>query len=225
MKERPILSSGPMVRAILEGRKTQTRRVVKLPHNNPLVAWEPTKFGGPEGGRTAAGDIVPEQGAIWHTRTGDCLISPHGQPRDRLWVRESMAATRDQAGIIVDWHYAAGGAKVPRMPNLRPEFNDAMAFAHLARKAVPSIDMPRWASRITLEVTGVRVERLHDIKEDDAKAEGCAPAWLDVDEETVNAYGAPTYRQGFARLWRDISGDESWDANPWVWVVGFRRVL
>lgn len=86
----------------------------------------------------------------------------------------------------------------------------------------PSIHMPRWASRITLEITGVHVERLNDITEDDAEAEGAPRAWLDVDGNTVNL-GQPTYKQGFARLWRDINGDESWGANPRVWIVEFKR--
>lgn len=91
MKEKPILFSGPMVRALLDGRKTQTRRAVKLPHNNPLGEWEPIVIGGPDGGRTAAGETLPLQGGIWHTRTGDSLMSPYGQPGDRLWVRETHA--------------------------------------------------------------------------------------------------------------------------------------
>lgn len=89
----------------------------------------------------------------------------------------------------------------------------------------PSIHMPRWASRITLEITGVWVERLQDISEAHAEAEGCSPSWLDADDnETVRANLMPTYRQGFARLWHEINDAGSWDANPWVWVIEFKRV-
>lgn len=83
MRERPILFSGPMVRAILAGQKTQTRRAVKLPHNNPLGTWESTEVGGPHGGATSTGHTIPAQQGIWHTRTGDTLLCPHGQPSDR----------------------------------------------------------------------------------------------------------------------------------------------
>ncbi|MEW9586515.1 hypothetical protein [Paraburkholderia sp. DGU8] len=225
-KERPILFSGPMVRALLDRSKTQTRRVVKLPHNNPLGQWEPTSIGGANGGRTAAGETVPLQGGIWHTRTGDSLMCPHGQPGDRLWVRETLAPTRDQNGYIVDWHYAADSSKVPRDPNLSPMFNDAMAFAHLARMSVPSIHMPRWASRIKLEVTGVRVERLQVISEADAIAEGIGKTpsgfWSTYGRSGVDGTYSP--RSSFHCLWDSINGPESWDASPWVWVVEFRRV-
>lgn len=229
MKERPILFSGAMVRAILDGRKTQTRRVLKLPHQNPLGAWEPTTIGGPHGGRTASGETIPLQGGIWHTRTGGCLMHPKGQPGDRLYVRESLAPTRNEAGTVIDWHYAADGAKVSRMPGLKSEFGDAMAFAHLARMSVPSIHMPRWASRILLEIVSVRVERLNDCSVRDAIAEGL---WRD-DEVPFNGpwFASTDSHRGFAdpreayeSLWDSINGAGAWAANPWVWVVEFRRI-
>ncbi|MBW0450878.1 hypothetical protein [Paraburkholderia phenoliruptrix] len=206
MKERPILFSGPMVRALLDGRKTQTRRIV-----TPQPVIQRGWVGG------AYWERRPERGMQpadrWCIR--DMVqFSPYGQAGDRLWVRETFAhiyrgnampETRCDEDVV----YAADG--------FRPD-----EYVYGSWK--PSIHMPRWASRITLEVTGVRVERLNDISEDDARAEGCAPAWLDVNGQDVNAYGKPTYRQGFARLWRDINGADSWDANPWVWVVEFKRV-
>jgi hypothetical protein len=141
MRERPILFSGSMVRALLDGRKTQTRRVVKLPHNNPLGTWEPTTFGGPNGGRTADGETVPLQVTIWHTRTGDSLLCPYGQPGDRLWVRETWAqpTTLDPGPTVYRADYPAS---VPSGFENVPS-DDAIKWR-------PSIHMPRAASRITL---------------------------------------------------------------------------
>ena len=215
MKERPILFSGPMVRALLDGRKTQTRRVVN-PEPSAGVRVSPFCASGLEDGH------------------GRELRSPYGKPGDRLWVRESLAATRDAAGIIFDWHYVADGAKVRRMPGLRPEFNDAMAFAHLVRKAVPSIHMPRWASRITLEVTGVRIERLHDVTEADAAAEGVESLrnegeyWKDYLRSTAQCdeLVCLNARDSFWTLWDSLNAERGfgWDASPWVWVVEFKRI-
>lgn len=194
MRERPILFSGPMVRAILAGNKTQTRRVVKP---QPAGAWAAP-------GKTSC---------------------PYGAPGDRLWVRESthrrpmlnLLTGEPLADKYDGGAYTADGADV-----LTPEGFD-LAWWY-SRKSCPSIHMPRFACRLVLEVTGVRVERLNEISESDAQAEGCAPAWLDVDDnETVHAHQQPTFRRGFARLWREINGPSSWDANPWVWVVEFRR--
>jgi hypothetical protein len=200
MAERPILFSAPMVRAILAGTKTQTRRAMKpQPHH-------------------VDGGVPFGNGPAWaHAEPGTAMIRcPYGKRGDRLWVREAWRtvadandiAPRDLMNVESFTHYEADGAKPAGMGKLRP-----------------GMFMPRWASRITLEITGVRVERLQDISEDDARAEGCAPAWLDADDnETVHVRAQPTYRQGFARLWRDINGADSWGANPWCWVVEFKRV-
>ncbi|WNC90914.1 hypothetical protein RI103_06075 [Paraburkholderia sp. FT54] len=220
MKERPILFSGPMVRALLDGSKTQTRRVVKLPHNNRLGVWEPTTFGGPNDGHTAEGDTVPLQGAIWHTRTGDSLMCPHGQPGDRLYVRETHEVNRigfEEGPNTPARHYA--GVKY-QADDGRAEFSISQALyrnldSKESRGWTPSIHMPRWASRITLEVTGVRVERLHDITDADALAEG-----VDRTNTSIPGYA----RERFVRLWTSINGNESWTADPWVWVVEFKRV-
>lgn len=235
MKERPILFSGPMVRALLDGSKTQTRRIAKLPHNNPLGTWEPTTFGGPDGGRTAGGETLPLQGGIWHTRTGDSLMCPHGQPGDRLWVREtfcleSNSMTDDDGGPPHNdgrpvkrfgdedcyWsqpHYKASDPE----PELWYEDMDGPGC-----RWTPSIHMPRWVSRITLEVTGVRVERLQDISVADAIAEG-----IEVEPRPgeprgmLHGHPVPLYQW----LWNTLNADRGygWDINPWVWVVEFKR--
>jgi hypothetical protein len=213
MKERPILFSGAMVRALLASSKTQTRRAVRLPHANPLGQWEPTTFGGADGGRTATGETIPEQGGIWHTRTGDSLACPYGQPGDRLWVREAWARTR-VAQAMAEWI-------VYREGDNRTDYGGPWK---------PSIHMPRAASRILLEIVSVRVERLQDISESDCWAEGTEVVDGSVDDlaiiDLAKRMGrsfedaAPTY----AALWESINGAGSWDANPWVWVVEFKRV-
>jgi hypothetical protein len=211
MKERPILFSGAMVRALLDGRKTQTRRVVKLPHNNPLGQWEPISIGGENGGRTADGKTVPLQGGIWHTRTGECLMSPYGQPGDRLWVRETWAqpTTLDPGPTFYRADYPAC---VPA------DFQNVPPVEAITWK--PSIYLPRALSRITLEVTGVRVERLQGIRETDAQAEG-------VERPHKICKGNPsTYVDAYAELWESLNAARGygWHANPWVWVVEFQGV-
>ncbi|MDR5800669.1 hypothetical protein [Caballeronia sp. LZ001] len=233
MKERPLAFSAPMVRAILDGRKTQTRRVVKLPHANSLGQWEPTTIGGRNGGCTKDGQAIPEQGAIWHTRTADTLVCPYGQPGDRLWVRETWQ------GPLFDsenWeaylecpddfkdpkycHYAADGGSPPAFINVDDE---------LVCRWQSSTCMPRWASRIMLKVTGVRVERLNDISEADAANKGlyCLPASGRYVVQKGEQYFGGADRDArvvFADLWDRINGDGAWDANPWVWVVEFKRI-
>jgi hypothetical protein len=202
MRERPILFSGPMVRAILEGRKTQTRRVVKpLPPEIDVRGpkWVPN-----------ATDIA----AGWRSR--------YGQPGDHLWVRETWGLARfHDDGEVDDW--------IGKLPDTKPAAYSVVYAAdphwpaHFDDRGFnwrPGIFTKRWASRITLEVTGVRVERLHDITEADAKAEG-------VEAAPFCKAGRPAgmeHVEAFEDLWCDINGAESWDTNPWVWVVEFRRL-
>lgn len=137
---------------------------------------------------------------------------PHGRPGDRLWVREAIRNVRG----------------VNEQPVYRADIPDELIDAFAWR---PSIHMPRYASRITLEVVSVRAERLHDISETDARAEG-APAIAADDARTVPTdilarlrdLHTPSYMLGFASIWMDINGPGSWDTNPWVWVIEFKRL-
>lgn len=192
MTDRPILFSAPMVRAILEGRKTQTRRVIKPQPINP-VDLNAFKGGGAFVDKSISGK--------------DPLIKcPYGKAGDSLWVRETHALFGGGSTVI----YAANWKEdaVSRGMDNIPEEVDW--------KWTPSIHMPRLASRITLEITSVRVERLQDISEQDALAEGMTfPEGMEHGSNPVDA---------FRGLWQSINGPESWDANPWVWVIEFKRV-
>nr|WP_260437720.1 hypothetical protein [Burkholderia stagnalis] len=180
---------------------------------NSLGEWEPTTIGGENGGRTATGETVPLQGGIWHTRTGDCLLSPHGQPGDRLWVRETH---------LNWWKLDEANPEGPRV------FSHVAAYAadgyelQPGEKWIPSIHMLRAASRITLEITSVRAERLQSISWDDAIAEGIpdprrAARRVDPVEGCVAQFRA---------LWDGLNAarGHGWDANPWVWRIEFRRI-
>ncbi len=227
MKERPILFSAPMVRALLAGTKTQTRRIVKpaIPSDaDEAFFWQgPTC---PEH-RADRGCQHVAQTGLWARKHGvygwlrfqrPC---PYGVPGDTLWVRETWAGTVPN-GI----DYRADGHDYGH----DDEGRSLMSWR-------PSIHMPRWASRLTLTLTDVRVERLQEIGEADAIAEGCdwaAPqpygeTWDDDREDPREVgYANPTPENGFARdnyrrLWESINGPGSWDANPWVWVLSFTR--
>ncbi len=207
MKERPILFSGPMVRAILEGRKTQTRRVVKAKH----LPFVEDLLGGLLDGK-------------WNQRP-----LPYGQPGDRLWVRETFRCNGWATDLATIFYKANEHNSYTEMCEQFPV--EGKKRLPTDGRWRPSIHMPRWASRITLEITGVRVERLQDISEDDAKTEGADPVnFHDFTAEEIELLDYPLvessspYRVGFASLWESINGPGSWDANPWVWVVEFRRV-
>lgn len=229
MADRPILFSASMVRAIIEGRKTQTRRVIKLPHNNPLGSWEPTTVGG-DGVYYRDGAAAPKLNCIWHTRTGEC-IAPKIQAGDRLWVREAVVGEELPDGLD-GVRYLADDAFVPIADTAGSVENwlDLHWYGRQARSAelrgrsVPSIHMPKWASRVTLIVTDVRVEQLQDISEDDAAAEGWpAP---EVRAKTGIAEIRDAYPIGwYAALWESINGLGSWQENPWVAAYTFRPIL
>ena len=222
MKERPILFSAPMVRAILAGTKTQTRRVVKpvgdddgfvlLDHGNGY--WPYRSDDGESSFHT-----VKRGGKEYLDETPHAC--PYGQPGDRLWVRETFSWPRHQDGYAPSlwhsmdeiWYWADGN----------PDDGDWT-------RPRPSIHMPRFASRIDLEITGVRVERLADISEADAIAEGI---YKDPDDEipfngpyypeNTDSQGYWTARDAYCELWESLNGTGSWAANPWVWVIEFRR--
>lgn len=207
-KERPILFNGAMVRAILAGLKTQTRRAAKLPHQNPLGRWEASTSGG-HGARDRKGNLVPEHACIWHTRTGEAFSCPLGEPGDRLWVRETwmdLTGTgiehRDMAtGKRTRYAYGADSPKGSCSDQARKDYG---------LRWRPSIHMPRDACRLVLEITAVRVERLQAITVQDIAAEGisCYP--------DINPF------HDFEELWTSTGGD--WAGNPWVWVIEFKQV-
>jgi hypothetical protein len=203
MTERPIIFSAPMVRAILEGRKTQTRRVLKpqpsqVSGSNVWFDWQPGK--------------EPPK--------------PYCKPGDMLWVRETIELRKLPGNIFYSPVYRADGAHV--MDGAHRASNHEF-MRHLVHSP---IHMPRWASRITLIVEDVRVQRLQDISEEDAMAEG-VDAYLpghgcatEVEARALRAEGypySPSYRDGFGVLWTTIHGPGAWDANPWVAAITFRR--
>ncbi|MCY1810626.1 hypothetical protein [Klebsiella pneumoniae] len=199
MTERGMIFNAGMVRAILDGRKTQTRRPIK---------WKQTRF--TEIGEREDGSIWPwsedaEHACdFWHP-------CPFGAVGDRIWVRETW---NKYGGLLTyradhDW------------------IDDMRKETVCTAKWVPSIHMPRWASRILLEITDVRVERLNAISEEDARAEGI------IDGGCLNcgepepcgcANPEPDATDAFAYLWQSIYGQENWNADPWVWVIEFKRV-
>jgi hypothetical protein len=196
VKEYPVLFSAPMVRAILSGAKTQTRRVVKPCKDRDL------------GCVLAPCEIAGEVNA------GGLRNSVYGQPGDRLWVREAFM--HEPADYC--WEASVSIPCRPASTSYRADFDGDSRGAGWT----PSIHMPRGLSRITLEITDVRVERLQDISEADAQAEGCL---LECMTPTGNDSGSAIHGPGgFMALWKSINGADSWDANPWVWCVGFKRL-
>ncbi|ELB7362225.1 TPA: hypothetical protein ACYEP0_002123 [Klebsiella pneumoniae] len=210
MTERGMIFNGEMVRAILDGRKTQTRRPIK---------WKQTRFteiGEREDGSKWPWSEDAEHACdFWHP-------CPFGAVGDRIWVRETFCTVDDTqygGGKWVDYR------ATPKFEASHPAGWDCAPNDAEALKWRPSIHMPRWASRILLEITDVRVERLNAISQEDAQAEGMEltgwrPTYSDPDSggEVLTPY------DNFAQLWESIYGEESWKANPWVWVIEFKRV-
>lgn len=219
MRERPILFSGPLVRAILAGRKTQTRRIVKprTDRDRALLAQATERDEHHRAG--GAGDGSTLQGALL-ALAERC---PYGAPGDRLWVRETWGAKEaDPPGV-------PGGRRPQPGDRIvyRADPGDAWQWRDGSLPWRPSIHMPRWASRISLEVTAVRVERLQAISEDDARAEGVTAK---APTRAVAAGGVLTNDglsavEVFRDLWDTINRKRApWASNPFVWVVEFRRV-
>ncbi|EOG8304491.1 hypothetical protein ACLIXB_004248, partial [Yersinia enterocolitica] len=185
MNEKPILFNSEMVNAILSGRKTQTRRIMG---NQPAGQDLETVH-------VRHNDDFNFQ---WYGNLGESSYfpCPLGKPGDQLWVREAFAA-----GLCTESTLAYRATH--KTEDLEEGWGETI-------KWTPSIHMPRWASRINLLITGVRVERLQDISDADASAEGCKISSMQSGECLSDM---------FARLWKSIYGDESWQANPWVWVI------
>lgn len=202
-KERPILFNGEMIRALLDGRKTQTRRVIK-----------------PQPGKLTFFDWPASKEKPWPVLPGGKLQPcPYGVPGDRLWVRETHGIAYQDGKQI--YEYKASWYDW-----------DAERATRNGMKWKPSIHMPRSACRIILEVTDVRVERVQDISEEDAKAEGVK--WTDgaipglPGPDNIPQWGYPCFphRKAFERLWDSINKKRGygWEVNPWIWVVEFKRV-
>jgi hypothetical protein len=220
--ERPILFSGAMVRAILAGTKTVTRRIVKP---------QPDGVDGATWVREGTGHVPCRDELSRGTldQIGPTVWCPYGEPGDRLWVRETWshdAPSIDEARARHEDALGFAGESMPCGPYYR-----ATEEAPDTLRWIPSIHMPRWASRILLDVVSVRVERLHEITEDDARAEGVERDrhWDEADEREAdrgNGYQPPLESSvsAFARLWDFINSKRApWASNPWVWRVEFRR--
>lgn len=206
MKERGIIFRPELAKAVHLGIKTQTRREVKP---QPHAGVRPIAIAHPR-----APDAVFEDG---HGRPLRC---PYGQPGDRLWVRETWAydlnVDREETPELLAWIRERGSSRI----NFRGTGAQQTGCGGAPGRWRPSIHMPRWASRTTLEIIDVRVERLQEITEEDARAEGVEPA-------PFCKAGRPSgmeHVEAFEDLWDSINGAGSWDANPFVWRIEFRRV-
>lgn len=225
MKERGMIFNGEMVRAILDGRKTQTRRPVKFPVHDKNLGCE------------LAGNELAGELSAWNY-----LNSAFGKPGDRIWVRETWGVVShelDEDGRIRPWTPDRPAAAIHEMPFGNGYFSGHAIYAadgdftwgdddgyEDGRSCwKPSIHMPKAASRILLEITDVRVERLNAISQENAQAEGMElTGWRPTYSDPDSGGEVMTPYDNFAELWSSIYGDESWKANPWVWVIEFKRV-
>ncbi len=186
VKERGMIFNDEMVRAILGGNKTQTRRIVE------------EKFYG----QAVAAELLAKH-------------CPYGQPGDRIWVRETYRVHGKATDVATLVYRASVRNSWTEQTHRVPV---EVCNKPVSEKWTPSIHMPRWASRILLEITDVRVERLHDMSEADAKAEGATPATYKITPSEA------VYRVGFGDIWRSIYGQDNWLSNPLVWVIEFKRI-
>jgi len=227
VKERPILFNDEMVRAIQEGRKTQTRRIAKNIERAPnfRAGWKAFR----KYSAVSIDTPAPMLGRY----------CPVGVPGERLWVRETWSDVNLQGAPGIAYRADDDIRDLMEEPSFHDEdgafnYDDERVkpyhFAVWSEDLLsgsegrwrPSIHMPRWASRITLEITDIRVERLQAISDKDARAEG-----VDCVHEAESA-GVPVEevrpRSAFRALWDRINGEDAWDANPWVWVIEFKRI-
>lgn len=222
IKERPILFSTPMVRALLDGTKTQTRRICTTRSQAQTDIM----------GYALMADIMDKDEGVCEKAAWEQLGCPYGTPGDRLWVRETWApAAVLHRKAFICFRADGDNPNAETSTEVLLESDDALLKAHrdLAKGHwIPGIHMHRWASRITLEIESIHVERLQDISEEDARAEGIRQCRVG----DVTAFGVdpedrdtlyPTARYAFNCLWESINGPGSWESNPWVWVVIFKR--
>lgn len=215
MAGKPIIFSTPMVRALLAGNKTQTRRIIKNVRNDNCIQLRKATA-------TKAGIV---------THAIDAPKYPHLMPiratiGDRLWVREAWSFGAEGCWTIGQMQMARGHTKIDLFYRADPVKEQGLADGWL-----PSIHMPRWVSRLTLTVTDVRVQRLQDISEADAWAEGCKPGTIDdrgnpfpAEEPSADGkcmIGWDCARDWYADLWEALHGPTAWDANPWVAAYSF----
>ncbi|EQC0633613.1 hypothetical protein ACYVUW_004231 [Salmonella enterica] len=210
MSKRGMIFNAEMVNAILSGRKTQTRRPIK---------WKQTRF-------TEIAER--DDGSLWPwaedcERGGDIWFAcPYGEIGDRIWVRETWQVIHDHIDESSHVEYRTYAPSIPKEKDRYWHTVYAEHFGDESREDRgfpwrPAIHMPRWASRILLEITDVRVERLRGLSEEDAKSEGIIPS-------AGGVLPGWEYRINFRDLWMDIYGTDNWEANPWVWVIEFKRV-
>ncbi|EML7933166.1 hypothetical protein V9948_003628 [Providencia rettgeri] len=230
MKERGIIFNTEMVRAILDGRKTQTRCIAKF---KPIDKALNLNYSGLRAGNYHAGVkdgrcvLRSTDGTTWNDRTYP-LTCPYGKVGDRIWVRETWQGPLVDSEKAYDLFkdptpyqkvencvYKADGGYAPEYIDCDDNFRQGWR---------PSSNMPRWASRITLEIIDVRVEHLQDISKQDAVSEGAPQGHHSIDVISKQ-FGFPDFsRSWFAQIWMDIHGEDNWAANPWVWVIEFKRV-
>lgn len=232
MKERGMIFNGEMVRAILDGRKTQTRRIMAP---QPADDIERSAFPNP--------DAIGWKSTLKHKHGSTTAhFCPFGNVGDRIWVRETWGVVShelDEDGRIQPWKPDRPATAIHEMP-----FGNGYYSGHAIYAAdgdftwgdddgyedgrscwKPSIHMPRAASRILLEITDVRVERLNAISQEDAQSEGTElTGWRPTYSDPDSGGEVMTPYDNFAELWSSIYGDESWKANPWVWVIEFKLV-
>ncbi|MCF2841950.1 morphogenetic protein [Klebsiella pneumoniae] len=229
MKERGMIFNAEMVRALLDGRKTQTRRVIaNVGHDNCLPLQKRTKT---------------KDGIYTHVMDAHIYgLCPFGKIGDRIWVRETWSDVNLDGAPAVAYRAddevydlmedkslldedGAFNYQDPRVRKYQFAAWHSDLISGIEGNWRPSIHMPRWASRITLEITGVRVERLNSISQEDAQAEGLElTGWRPTYSDPDSGGEVMTPYDNFAELWSSIYGDESWQANPWVWVIEFKRV-
>jgi hypothetical protein len=266
VRERPIIFSGPMVRAILESKKTQTRRLF-IKANEHHGIWDPANYVFPARERgwiawwSTAYTMTPKEAAEMaeltkRTYTDDGIPCPYGEPGDHLWVRETWNffddsplgadvphVSLDRLGPAAPWHGVQGTRSITWRAAYRADGEISHPVYGRALWRSP-LFMHRWASRLLLEVTEVRVQRLQEISEEDARAEGLGeghdllhqnvpgdapPEWMIEPKEMLHLGGMdllyPSAKDQFSRLWDSLNGKRaSWDSNPWVWAISFKRL-